>query len=140
MISCISIDNLLILFWGFSSFYFEDLPLVPSFHNSHNIFALWGFQLITRTMCSYSLLNWLNYLCLTNWCSFIYIALMRICPVFCSVLRNLPVNHSRQSKAKGDLKTPRTCMARGMRREKGANPIKVRRKILNIVIIHIELK
>ena len=31
-------------------------------------------------------------------------------------------------------------MVRGVRREKGANPIKVRRQILNIVIIHIELK
>ena len=31
-------------------------------------------------------------------------------------------------------------MVRGMRREKGANPVKVRRQILNIVIIHIELK
>ena len=31
-------------------------------------------------------------------------------------------------------------MVRGMRREKGANPVKVRQQILNIVIIHIKLK
>ena len=31
-------------------------------------------------------------------------------------------------------------MVRGMRREKGANPVKVRGQILNMVIIHIELK
>ena len=46
---------------------------------------------------------------------------------------------ARQSKVKGDLKAPRPCIAQGVRQQKGASPSKVRRQILNIFIIHIEL-
>ena len=38
---------------------------------------------------------------------------------------------------KGDLKAPRPCIARGVKRQKGANPNKVRHQILNISIMHI---
>ena len=41
--------------------------------------------------------------------------------------------------AKGDLKAPRACIARCVRRQKGASPSKARRQILNIFIIHIEI-
>ena len=40
----------------------------------------------------------------------------------------------------GNLKGPRPFIARGMRQQKGASPSKARHQILNIFIIHIELK
>ena len=48
--------------------------------------------------------------------------------------------NSRLSKLKGDLKVLRPHIARGVRRQKGTNPSKARRQILNIFIIHVELK
>ena len=44
------------------------------------------------------------------------------------------------SQSQKGLKVPRPHIARGVRHQKGTSPSKARRLILNIFIIHIELK
>ena len=50
-----------ITFMEFLFFSFEDLLLVPSFHNSHNLYVLQGVQWISNTMCRYALSTGFDY-------------------------------------------------------------------------------